>query len=575
MSLEDRDSLLDLGIQSLVVLQKVQQLAVVHLEQHASDLAGVVGLTGSNLGVQVLTNHLLLLIGIGSGQSGSGQASGLGSRGSGSGSSGTVSTGLALVLGETTTAGTGDAAGSSGTLGAGGTLGTTLLTGGTAALRLGAGTLAAGTALAHRGEALAHRVAGHGSTGVHLLGLVRVNPAGAGDHTGLAGVDHTATTLGREATGTGVEELGRVHAAGHLAGHLLHAELGALGHLGLQLRLADLLALGKSDVDGLGAEHAAVHLGDSLGGLIGGREADETETLGGTLDLLSLLSSLLIAHDLGGGDDTINGELLTELLIIDIVIQVLDVQVDALVLVELLHLLLLVLLLELLLTLTLLLGAGDEQLLLLVLGIVELIDGALGILVVFEVDETEALGATVLIGGDDAGSDGAKLGEESLDLLLGDLGIQVLDVDVGEVGLHLLDLGLTLLLGNVVSDVNLLVVQQHSVDVLDGVLSSLVGLVVNETVSLGLTILGGDLAGQDVAEGGEGVVKSLVVDGGIQVLDEDVAGSGLAEGGVALGPHDAAGTVLDQGVVQGLQGTLTYQKQGKKTQAVVRICASW
>jgi hypothetical protein len=53
-------------------------------------------------------------------------------------------------------------------------------------------------------------------------------------------------------------------------------------------------------------------------------------------------------------------------------------------------------------------------------------------------------------------------------------------------------------------------------------------------------------------------VESLVVDGGIQVLDEDVAGSGLAESGVTLGPHDAAGTVLDQGVVQGLQGTLTY-----------------
>lgn len=561
MGTEDRDGLVDLGIQSLGILQQVQELTVVHLEQHSGDLAGIVGLAGGNLGVQVLTNHLLLLVGIGSGEGGSGQDVGIGS--GGSRGSGTVSTGVASVLGVATTASTGTTTGSaSGALGRG-TLRTTLLTGSTAALGLGAGTLAAGTALAHGREALAHGVAGHGSTWVHLLGLVGVNPAGAGNHTGLAGVDHAAT-LGREATGTGVEELGRVHAAGHLAGHLLHADLSALGHLGLQLRLADLLALSKSNVDGLRAEHAAVHLSDSLGGLIGRGEADETEALGGTLGLLSLTGSLLIAHDLGGGNDTIDRELLAELLIIDLIIQVLDVQVDTLVLVELLHLLLLVLLLELLLTLTLLLGTGDEQLLLLVLGLVKLIDGALGILVVLKVDETEALGATALIGGDDARSDGAELGEEGLNLLLGELGVEVLDVDVGELGLHLLNLGLALLLGDVVTDKDLLVVQQHAVDVLDGVLSGLVGLVVNETVSLGGTLLGGDLAGQDVAEGREGVVKSLVVDGGIQVLDEDVAGTGLAESRVTLGPHDAAGTVLDQSVVQGLQGTLTYSSIKEK-----------
>ena len=91
------------------------------------------------------------------------------------------------------------------------------------------------------------------------------------------------------------------------------------------------------------------------------------------------------------------------------------------------------------------------------------------------------------------------------------------------------------------ADVDLLVVQQHAVDSLDGSLGGLSGLVVNETVALGPAMLvGGDLAREDVAESGESVVEGLVVDSLVQVLDEDVALTGLAEGGVTLGPHDAA-----------------------------------
>ena len=60
------------------------------------------------------------------------------------------------------------------------------------------------------------------------------------------------------------------------------------------------------------------------------------------------------------------------------------------------------------------------------------------------------------------------------------------------------------------ADVDLLVVQQHAVDSLDGSLGGLSGLVVNETVALGTAVLiGGDLAGQDVTECGKGVVEGL------------------------------------------------------------------
>lgn len=91
------------------------------------------------------------------------------------------------------------------------------------------------------------------------------------------------------------------------------------------------------------------------------------------------------------------------------------------------------------------------------------------------------------------------------------------------------------------ADVNLLVVQQHAVDSLDGGVSSLGGLIVDEAVALGTSVLiRSDLAGQNISEGGKCVVQGLVVDSLVQVLDEDIALAGLAEGGVTLRPHDAA-----------------------------------
>ena len=113
-----------------------------------------------------------------------------------------------------------------------------------------------------------------------------------------------------------------------------------------------------------------------------------------------------------------------------------------------------------------------------------------------------------------------------------------------------------------VADVNLLVVQKHTVDSLNGGLGRLSSLVVDETVALGAAVLiGGDLAGQDITECGKGVVEGLdhgsicvksllwgsetslsdlVVDLLVEVLDENVALTGLAEGGVTLRPHDTA-----------------------------------
>jgi len=67
------------------------------------------------------------------------------------------------------------------------------------------------------------------------------------------------------------------------------------------------------------------------------------------------------------------------------------------------------------------------------------------------------------------------------------------------------------------------------------------------------------LAGQDVAEGREGVVQRLVVDGLVHVLDEDVAHAGLPESRVTLRPHDADGPTLEDVVVHRVQGALRYR----------------
>ena len=109
------------------------------------------------------------------------------------------------------------------------------------------------------------------------------------------------------------------------------------------------------------------------------------------------------------------------------------------------------------------------------------------------------------------------------------------------------------------TNIDILVVQKHTIDSLDGSVSGLGGLVVDETVTLGTALLiSSDLARKDVSESSKGIVQGLVVDGLVEVFDEDVALAGLAKGGITLRPHDTAGTSLNERVVERLQSTLTY-----------------
>jgi hypothetical protein len=65
---------------------------------------------------------------------------------------------------------------------------------------------------------------------------------------------------------------------------------------------------------------------------------------------------------------------------------------------------------------------------------------------------------------------------------------------------------------NMEANVDLLVVEQHTVDRFYGVISGLRGLVVDETISLRATVfVCSDLARQDITKGRESVMESLSI----------------------------------------------------------------
>ena len=60
VGLQDLQGLLDLGAESIGTLQKMEELGVVHLEEHAGDLTSELRLRLVDEGVETLANHILL-----------------------------------------------------------------------------------------------------------------------------------------------------------------------------------------------------------------------------------------------------------------------------------------------------------------------------------------------------------------------------------------------------------------------------------------------------------------------------------------------------------------------------------
>mmetsp|Transcript_20918 Transcript_20918/g.49614 ORF Transcript_20918/g.49614 Transcript_20918/m.49614 type:complete len:435 (+) Transcript_20918:452-1756(+) len=337
--------------------------------------------------------------------------------------------------------------------------------------------LACGAAAARRGNTARTRGApGAAAKVAALLGRTHGTHAGARDeaaatgaHTGVG--EHEELPAGLRASS--VHE--RAHLLRRVARHVLALLELALDALALEVGAADLLGLVERDVDRLLADHLAVHVRDGAGGVVSRREAHVAEALG--------LAALLLL-DLGRGDRAEGGEVRAELVVLDGVIQVLDVEVGARVLLHQLSLALRPLAAEFRLTLGTLLGLADIDGLLPAerRGVVERLGGLGGGLKLLEVDKTEALGLALGVGDDDSGGDLAILGKLGLELLLGDVLGKVLDEDVRELGHATLVLALHG--GNERADVHTLVGDDVAVHLLDGGVGLLLGLILDEAVAL-------------------------------------------------------------------------------------------
>mmetsp|Transcript_12031 Transcript_12031/g.26212 ORF Transcript_12031/g.26212 Transcript_12031/m.26212 type:complete len:686 (+) Transcript_12031:238-2295(+) len=347
--------------------------------------------------------------------------------------------------------------------------------------------------------------------------------------------------------------------ASHAAATTLHATHGGhvvsscARHVALtQALLPSILLLGESDEQWLSLDHLQVHLGDGLRGLVRGAEAHKTK---------ALAFALVVRHDSMGGDVAEWRKHGFEGVVGLVLIEILDVQIDSHSTSRLggglgLHLAS---------SLGLAHGPSDEHelvgfvLILLLLSLLFLsahvlaVEGFHGLgcaLRGLEVHEAELSAELVLH--DDMGSDGTELAEHGLELVLVEPLGQVLGIDVGEDGCRVPLVALQEAL-----NFDCLLADLHAIDTLDGLLGGFLGLVVHEAIASRLTVdVAGHLAGEDVSKQAEGVVEGLVVDVAVQVLHEDVAHAALTEAGVALAPHDAAGPALDAGVVQSVQGAL-------------------
>eukprot|EP00042_Codosiga_hollandica_P025946 m.119180 g.119180 ORF g.119180 m.119180 type:complete len:644 (-) comp52044_c0_seq1:2-1933(-) len=519
--LENTEGLVDFAAKGNLVLEQVQQVAVVHLQEHACQLASLLRIEAGDDLEEVVSQDLLLVLSISGGEGGSQCLHvrlGLGLLGR------SIATRHVLLVASLR-------GGSGATLVRVGGLGCAVV-----------GELLATAAHALRTSLALVEATTHERLGNHERALRVAGHHGAGGESPILRLTETAVRHHHVGVHVGEHALHALHA---LRGHTVAVLLG-------QVLTTLLLALRKGDVQRLVDHEAAVHLSHGTSGIGLLLEADEAEPTG---------LAALVEHDLGVGEFAVGGEAFAELRLGVGLGQVLDVQVHTLGALSKIGAALLVLAAKHAGTLVLLHGSANVDELAIHLGVVRSVHGSLGIRGRFEADEAKALalvGIIVLATHDGQGGDLAEASKKLLKLDVRELLRQVLDEDVGEV-----QLGARGLLGTILAvlegrDGDLLVLQESAVGLRDSILSRLRGLELHKATALALTTLvEQDLARRDVAKDAESIVELLVVDGLLEALDEDVANTRSAERGVALAPHDAAGAAENGRVVVGVQGTLS------------------
>merc|ERR1740128_1410515 len=310
------------------------------------------------------------------------------------------------------------------------------------------------------------------------------------------------------------------------------------------MSLTILLTLGQGNIQRLGDNVSAIHLGDSLGCFLRGRKADEAE---------ALASALLAGHNLGACDSAERSKFLAEHLVINRIVKILHVQVNSLVPVQTFKLHHFKLLLELLLSLSLLLGATNIQVLTTEVHTIQILDGLLGRFSIFVADKAESLQFASFLSHN---LERRNLSKHLVQLVLTHFISKVLHIHICELLGLLSKLLLPLLSGDETADKDLLVKEQHTVGLLDSVLGSLLSLKVNKSIALAVAFsILGDLTRQNISKGGECIVHLFVVDTLIQILDENITHTTSTEGGITLAPHNTHGTVLQHLEVHQIKGT--------------------
>mmetsp|Transcript_33748 Transcript_33748/g.81826 ORF Transcript_33748/g.81826 Transcript_33748/m.81826 type:complete len:657 (-) Transcript_33748:516-2486(-) len=372
----------------------------------------------------------------------------------------------------------------------------------------------------------------------------------------------------------------------------------AVGMLGFKLCPTDISSLGKSNEDGLVGNDLAVHFVNSSGSFFRSGEADESE---------STRSAILhVLHDTGRSDGTHGSELVSELIVSNSVVKVLDVKIDALELGDTVHLFGFVLGSQFTFTLGLLLCTANEKFLVDFLSVngsgellaVQSFNGSNSRFVVKKVNKTESeslvglnlsRGLRFFLGflfwrffvllvftfflaffllldngllarrlasstSNSSTENLTELGKFLVESLVIPLQWDLLDVTVGPVVLSW-----SLVASNKVSNLDFLSIDQHTIELVNGSIGSFSSLVVDVTVSLGVSrfTVSDNLTGKNVSEKAESIIKLLVVDRDVEVLDKDISNSRATKSGITLTPHNTAGPVLDHGEVHGVEGTFS------------------
>mmetsp|Transcript_7336 Transcript_7336/g.24627 ORF Transcript_7336/g.24627 Transcript_7336/m.24627 type:complete len:601 (+) Transcript_7336:467-2269(+) len=302
-----------------------------------------------------------------------------------------------------------------------------------------------------------------------------------------------------------------------------HTTDGTLSELRLETHAAFLLALRESNVQGLGANHLAVHFRHGTSGFVGRRERHEGRATRSTRG---------VAHDAARGDGTKLLEQLTELFIVRAIFQVLDVQVRASHLFHAFTTLGIELRLQFSFTLSLLLRAAHDPRLFILGVAVEILHRRSSTFRRFEAHKAKALGLAFFVLHDDARRHDTVFSKLGTQAFVRDGFRQVFHVDIVELGLTRVGaLGATLER----SDVHLLVVQLHAIDIINRRLRRLSGFKLHKAIPLRVALpVHRHLGRRNRPKLRKRIQQRLVINILVQVLDEDIPDTRSSHRRVAL-----------------------------------------